>query len=65
MAAHKFDELAVPRAPSGNERPVRQLGAVVDQRPPRKGGQRAAGFVHQKVRRRKVPIVAVAGNLKL
>ena len=37
-----------------------RLGAVVGQNLPRQRGQRTAGFVHQKVGGRKVPVVAVS-----
>ena len=39
---------------------MHRLRAVIGQNLPRQRGQRTAGFVHQKVGRRKVPVVAVA-----
>ena len=46
----------------GDERAVPRVGAIVDQPPPGKVGHDAAGFVHQKVGCRKVPVVAVAAG---
>jgi hypothetical protein len=48
----------VPGAPGGDQGPVHQLGAIINRRLPRERRQSAAGFVHQKVGSRKVPIVA-------
>ena len=47
------------RTPGGNKRAMQRIGAIVDQGLTRECGQRAAGFVHQKIGSRKVPVVAV------
>ncbi len=46
----------------GDQRAVHHVRAIIDKPPPRKVGHHAAGFVHQKVGRRKIPIVAAAGG---
>ena len=43
----------------GHQRAVNRIGAIVDQRLPRQSRYGATGFVHQKVGRRKVPVMAV------
>jgi hypothetical protein len=44
----------------GYQRAVRGLRLIVLQRPAEDIGERAAGFVHQKIGRRKVPVMAAA-----
>ena len=49
-------------AAGGHQRTMHRIGPIVDQGFPRQRRQRAAGFVHQKVSRRKVPVVAVGSG---
>ena len=48
--------------PAASSDAVDRIGPVVDQNPAVERGQHAAGFVHQKVGSRKVPVVAVAAG---
>ena len=49
--------------PAGrDERPVPRHGTIIGDRPTREGRYRAACFVHQKIGRRKIPVVAVAAG---
>ena len=52
----------MPVAPGGDQHPVPRLGTIISQRLAAKRGERAARFVHQKVSRRKVPVVTVAAR---
>ena len=56
--AHETNQRGMPFAAGGDQRTMDQFGTIISQHLPRQRGQRAAGFVHQKVRRRKVPVVA-------
>ena len=47
------------RAPGGQQRVMDRIGPIVDQRLPRYRRYQPAGFVHQKVGCRKIPIMAV------
>ena len=58
--AHEPDQSSVARIAGGNQRAMRRLRFIVFQRPADKFGERAAGFVHQKIGRRKVPIMTAA-----
>ena|GEM_PF-5306555 len=48
----------MPAAARGDQGLMHRFGSIVDEYPPRDIGQRAACFVHQKVGRRKVLVVA-------
>ena len=58
----EVDERRMPVAAGGDEPPVPRHTTVVDDRPTPEGRYRAARFVHQKISRRKVPVVAVAAG---
>ena len=51
--------LWVARAPGGEQRVMDRIGPIVDQRLPRYRRYQPAGFVHQKVGCRKIPVMAV------
>ena len=48
----------MPAAARGDQGFMHRVGSIVGEYPPLDIGQRTACFVHQKVGRRKVPIVA-------
>ena len=52
----------MPVAPGGDQHPVPRHGTIIGQRLAAKRRQRAARFVHQKIGRRKVPVVTVAAG---
>ena len=60
--AQELDQLCVAATPGCDKRAMDRLRSIVNQRSPRERGQRAAGFVHQKISCGKVPIVTIAAN---
>jgi hypothetical protein len=52
----------VPVAPSRDKHPVPRHGAIIRQPLAAKRRERAARFVHQKVGRRKIPVVTAAAG---
>ena len=53
----------MPVPTGGDEHPVPRHGEIISDKPTPDGRYRSASFVHQKISRRKVPVVAVdAGN---
>src|SRR5262249_28155973 len=60
--ANEAEQQLVTGAAGSHQRAMNRLGPIVDQRSPRKTRDQPAGFVHQKIGCRKVPIVAVGGS---
>ena len=52
----------MPLASGRDQHAMNRIGLIVGQRLALERGQHAAGFVHQKISSRKVPIVAVAAG---
>ena len=60
--AHEFDYGGVTGAASGHQRAMRRSRLIVLRLLTGEVGERAAGFVHQKIGRCKIPIVTAAGG---
>jgi hypothetical protein len=56
--AYQIDQRIVPGGTRGDQGAMRRMRSIIGEGPPGKVGHHAAGFVHQKVGRRKVPVVA-------
>ena len=61
---HQREQASWRVAAGRNKRAMQRIGAIVDQNLPSSVVNRAAGFVHQKIGSRKVPVVAVAADAK-
>jgi hypothetical protein len=62
LVPKKLDEYRVPLPSGGDEHPVPRHGTIIDDSAAPDGRQYATRFVHQKISRRKVPVVAVAAG---
>src|SRR5271156_5513820 len=59
---NKIYERRMPVPAGCDEHPVPRHGTIIDHSSARKGRQRTARFVHQKISRCKVPVMAVAAG---
>src|SRR5215475_5337882 len=60
--ANNAEQDRVTGASGGDQSAMNRMGPIVSQQLPRQSRHHPAGFVHQKISRRKVPVVTVGGG---